>query len=387
MPELRTGRSITYLDHAATSWPKPPSVVEAVVHAMTDAGGNPGRSAHVLALAASRLILEARTDVAALLGVPDARDVAFMPGCTAGLNLVLKGLLRPGDRVVVGSTEHNAVSRPLHALAQAGVRVDVVQADSAGRIDPDAVERIVAEAPTRAVVCQHASNVLGTIQPVGDLADIAHAAGAYLVVDGAQGAGHLRVNLAALGADAYVASGHKGLLGPQGVGVLYLAPGVDATELTQGGGGSNSEDPVQPTARPDRYEAGTPNTPGIAGLAAAVRLLMAEGDAIRAEEQRLVRMLHEHLLEIPGLRVLGPPPGEERVPVLSVVHARVAADRIAFELDARYGIAVRAGLHCAPWAHETAGTLGCGAVRFGVGYGVTQGDIELAVQAMREVCA
>ncbi len=380
-------KRITYLDHAATSWPKPQPVLDAVLRAMTEAGGNPGRSAHHLALAASRAILEARTDVAALLGVADARDIAFVPGCTAGLNLALKGLLAPGDRVVVGSTEHNAVARPLNALAQTGVRVDIVQADDAGRIDPDDVERAVAGAPTRAVVCQHASNVLGTIQPVGDLADIAHAAGAYLIVDGAQGAGHLKVDLGALGADAYVASGHKGLLGPQGVGVLYLAPGVEAIELTQGGGGSNSEEPVQPTARPDRYEAGTPNTPGIAGLGAAARFLSAEGDAIRATERRLARALHEALLEVPGMRVLGPPPAEERVPVVSVTHERVDADRIAFELDSRYGIAVRAGLHCAPWAHGTAGTLSSGALRFGIGYGVTQDDIDLAVRAIREVCA
>jgi cysteine desulfurase family protein len=380
-------KHITYLDHAATSWPKPQSVVDAVVHALTEAGGNPGRSAHTIALAASRLILEARTDVAALLGVRDPRDLAFVPGCTAGLNLALKGLLRPGDRVVVGSTEHNAVARPLHALEAAGVRVDVVHGDSAGRIDPDDVERALAQAPTRAVVCQHASNVLGTIQPVGDLADIAHEAGAYLIVDGAQGVGHLKLDLTALGADAYAASGHKGLLGPQGVGALYLAPGVEAVELTQGGGGSNSEEAVQPTARPDRYEAGTPNTPGIAGLGAAARFLLAEGDAIRAEERRLTRMLYEQLLEIPGLRVLGPPLGEERVPVLCVVHDRVEADRIAFELDSRYGVAVRAGLHCAPWAHATAGTAECGALRFGIGFGITESDIDLAVRAMHEVCA
>lgn len=380
-------RRVVYFDHAATSWPKPQPVIDAVVRAMTDAGGNPGRSAHKLALAASRLILEARTDVAALLGVPDARDISFVPGCTTGLNLALKGLLKPGDRVIVGSTEHNAVVRPLHALAATGIRVDVVKADDAGRIDPYDIERALAEAPTRAVVCQHASNVLGTIQPVGDLADLAHEAGAVMIVDGAQGAGHIRLDLAALGADVYVSSGHKGLLGPQGVGVMYLAAGTEPAELTQGGGGMSSEDPVQPTARPDRYEAGTPNTPGIAGLAAAARLLSAEGDAIRAGEHRLTRMLHEALLEIPGLRVLGPPPAEERVPVVSVVHERVDADRIAFELDTRFGIAVRAGLHCAPWAHTTAGTEASGAVRFGLGYGVTEEDVLTALRAMREVLA
>lgn len=378
---------ITYFDHAATSWPKPQPVVDAVVYAMTTAGGNPGRAAHALALAASRLILQSRTDVAALLGVPDSKDLAFVPGCTFGLNLALKGLLKPGDRVVVGSTEHNSVARPLNSLAAQGVRVDVVAADEAGRIDPDSVERAVSQAPTRAVICQHASNVLGTIEPVGDLADIAHAVGALLIVDGAQAAGHLRLDLAALGADAYVASGHKGLLGPQGVGVLYLAPGVEPIELLQGGSGSDSEDPHQPKTRPDRYEAGTPNTPAVAGLGAAARYLLEHGETLRAEERRLTRMLHEGLLEIPGMRVLGPPPTEERVPVVSIVHDGLDADRIAFELDVTYKIAVRGGLHCAPWAHETAGTRQSGAVRFGIGYGVTAADIDYALASMRTVCA
>jgi len=377
---------ITYLDHAATSWPKPQPVIDAVVHAMVEAGGNPGRAAHSLGLAASRLILEARTDVAALLGVPDSRDLAFVPGCTFGLNLAIKGLLRPGDRVVVGSTEHNAVVRPLNVLAGLGVRVDVVRADEAGRIDPDLLERVVHGAETRAVVCQHASNVLGSIQPIGDFADIAHAAGAVLIVDGAQAAGHLRLDLQALGADAYVASGHKGLLGPQGIGVLYLAPGCEPRELIQGGSGSNSEDPFQPMMRPDRYEAGTPNTPAIAGLGAAARFLAGAGESLRAEERRLTGMLHEGLLQIPRVRVLGPHLGEERAPVASIVHEMVDADRIAFELDVTYGIAVRGGLHCAPWAHDTAGTGETGAIRFGIGYGVTAADIEFALASLKTIC-
>lgn len=377
---------ITYLDHAATSWPKPQPVLDAVVHAMTVAGGNPGRAAHSLGLAASRLILESRIDVAALLGVPDTRDLVFVPGCTFGMNLALKGILQPGDRVVVGSTEHNAVVRPLNVLAEQGVRVDVVRADPAGRIDPEDLERAVNEAETRAVVCQHASNVFGAIQPIGDFTDIAHAAGAIIIVDGAQAAGHLKLDLAALGADVYVASGHKGLLGPQGAGVLYLAPGCEPRELTQGGSGSNSEDPLQPITRPDRYEAGTPNTPAIAGLGAAARYLAANGEALRAEEHGLTCQLHDGLLRIPGVSVLGPSSGEERVPVLSIVHETIDADRIAFELDVTFGIAVRAGLHCAPWAHETAGTAGSGAVRFGIGYGVSSADIDYALASLRTIC-
>ncbi|MBN2404918.1 MAG: aminotransferase class V-fold PLP-dependent enzyme [Coriobacteriia bacterium] len=375
-----------YFDHAATSWPKPDAVLDAMRAAILDAGGNPGRGAHRLAVAASRTILEARGSVSKLLCVPEPRDLVFTAGCTEGLNLAIKGLLRPGDRVVVSSMEHNAVARPLNMLAAAGVIVDVVRADQYGRIDADVLERVVAQSRTRAVICQHASNVTGSIQPVGDLADIAHAAGALLIVDGAQGAGHMRVDIGALGADVYASSGHKGLLGPQGVGVLYLSPEIEPEELKQGGSGGNSEDPMQPRLRPDRYEAGTSNTPGIAGLGAAARYLAHNGTGIIRLERDLTARMYEGLLGIDGLRVLGPPPGEERAPVLSVVHERIECDRIAFELDRNYGIAVRAGLHCAPWAHESVGTLESGALRFGIGYGLTAEDVDFALAAMRAIC-
>jgi cysteine desulfurase family protein len=377
-----------YLDHSATSWPKPPEVVEAVVGAMTASGANPGRGAYAMALAASRIVFESRRACADLLGVPDARDLAFVSGCTEACNLMLKGLLAPGDRVVVSSMEHNAITRPLHALSLMGVRVDVVQADETGRVHAADFERAVRAEATRAVICQHASNVTGAIHPIADLADIAHENGALLLVDGAQAVGHLDVDLAVLQVDAYAASGHKGLLGPQGVGVLYLRPGLDATELLQGGtGGGSSEDEAQPQGRPERYEAGTPNTPGIAGLGAAARLLLAHGAQWRAEEQAVFARLKSGLAGIPGVTVLGPAVDELCVPTLSLVSDRLDVDRIAFELDRRYGIAVRSGLHCAPWAHRTLGTLDSGAVRLGVGYGSTTDDVDAVLAALKDLLA
>ena len=277
-PSTASAATTVYLDHAATSWPKPGVVVDAVHEALTKYGGNPGRGAYALAVATGRMIAEARQACADLLRVPDSNDLFFLSGCTEGMNLALKGLLSPGDRVVACSTEHNAVARPLTWLASRGVVVDIVDADPTGLLDADAVERAVASAPTRAVVCQHASNVTGTIQHIGDIVDIAHQHGALAIVDGAQAGGHLDLDLPAIGADAYAVSGHKGLLGPQGIGLLYLAPGVDAEELVQGGTGSGaSELPTQPTTRPDRYEAGTPNTPGIAGLGASAASLLRTG--------------------------------------------------------------------------------------------------------------
>ena len=380
--------SCIYLDHAATSWPKPPEVIDAMVAAMREQGANPGRGAYAMALAASRVVFESRRACADLLGVPDSRDLLFTSGCTEACNLMLKGLLSPGDRVVVSSMEHNAVSRPLHSLQQQGVRVDVVSADATGTMDAADVERAVRSAPTRAVVCQHASNVTGAVQPIADIADIAHENGALLLVDGAQGGGHLDVDLATLSVDAYALSGHKGMLGPQGVGLLYLRPGLEARELTQGGtGGGSSEDDAQPAGRPERYEAGTPNTPGIAGLGAGARLLAVNGARWRAEEQRVFRILKAGLLELPGVHVYGPALDVPTVPVTCITHCSLEPDRIAFLLDRQAGVAVRSGLHCAPWAHRTIGTLETGAVRLSVGHSTTVADVEIALAALADVLA
>lgn len=384
--ETGAGR-LVYLDHGATSFPKPRQVAQAMAEAVMRHGGNPGRGSYRMALETARAIHAARTDVAAFLGVPHASDLLFQPGCTQAMNLVLHGLLKPGDRVVTAPTEHNAVARPLNALAAAGVEVVVLESDESGVVDPDDLELAVTAKPTRAVVCQHAGNVTGAIQLVADLADVAHEHGALLLVDGAQAGGHLPVDLATLGADAWACSGHKGLLGPQGVGILYLAPECQPDELISGGTGSGgSEEPRQPSVRPDRYEAGTPNTPGILGLGAAVGYLQQHVEQMRAEEARLTQRLLGELVEL-GFRVLGPAPDEPRVPIASVVHPRVDADRLSFGLDRRFGIATRAGLHCAPWAHRTVGTLETGALRFGIGHGITEDDIDYTRDALKTLLA
>jgi selenocysteine lyase/cysteine desulfurase len=362
--------------------------VDAVVAAMKEQGANPGRGAYAMALAASRVVFESRRACADLLGVADSRDLFFTSGCTESCNLMLYGLIDPGDRVVVSSMEHNAISRPLYELARRGVTVEMVHADATGLIDATDVEAAVRAAPTKAVVCLHASNVTGTIQPIADLADIAHENGALLLVDGAQGGGHIDVDVSALDVDGYAVSGHKGMLGPQGVGVLYLRSGLEARELTQGGtGGGSGEMDAQPKGRPERYEAGTPNTPGIAGLGAGARLLAAHGTEWRAEEQRVFGLLKRGLLDMPGVAVYGPPVDEPSVPVLCITHESVDPDRIAFLLDRHAGVAVRSGLHCAPWAHRTLGTIESGAVRFSVGHGTTEADVAAALAALAEVLA
>ncbi|HSK48639.1 MAG TPA: aminotransferase class V-fold PLP-dependent enzyme [Coriobacteriia bacterium] len=385
-PQTRPSSTSIYLDHGATSWPKPDVVSAALADAVVNFGGNPGRGAYKLALDTARAIHSARANIASFLGVPDAKDLLFQPGCTQAMNLVLFGLLRPGDRVVVGFAEHNAVARPLNMLAARGVEVVLAPPDAHGIVDADEVDALVRRAPTRAVVCQHAGNLTGAIQPVIDLADIAHEHEALLLVDGAQAGGHLPVDLRALGADAWACSGHKGLLGPQGIGVLYLAPGCDPEELVAGGtGAGQSEQPLQPRVRPDRYEAGTPNTPGLLGLGASISWLAEHAEEQRALETALTRRLHEGLLALGGFRVLGPELDEPRVPIIAAVHDTVAVDRLAFALDRRYGIATRGGLHCAPWAHDALGTLTSGALRFGVGYGNTAEQIDATLAALAEI--
>ena len=272
------------------------------------------------------------------------------------------------------------------ALSRSGVELAVVETDSDGLVDPDALAAALAEAPARAVVCQHASNLTGAIQPIAALAELAHDAGALMFVDGAQAGGYLVVDVATLGVDAWACSGHKGLLGPQGVGMLWLSPECNPEPLISGGtGGGSSADASMPDVRPDRYEAGTSNTPGIAGLGAAARFLAEHGEALRAREARLARRLHEGILAIGGFRVLGPEPSAARVPIVAAVHDHIDSDRLASALDRHYGIAVRAGLHCAPWAHRSLDTLETGALRFGVGYGTTDADIDLAIGALGEL--
>ncbi len=387
MRENDLGQMPSYFDHAATSWPKPHVVIDAVQRAMR-AGGSPGRGGYHMALEASRTLFRTREGCASYLGVGDSRNLIFTCGCTAACNMMLFGTLRSGDRVVVGSMEHNAVSRPLSALAEEGVTVVKVQADPTGLVDPEDVAQACAEADTTAVVCQHASNVTGTIQPIAEIARVAHDAGAVMLVDGAQAAGHIDVDVTALGVDAYAVSGHKGLLGPQGIGLLYIAPGLDVRPRDMGGtGGTRSDSSHMPDERPDRYEPGTPNVPGIAGLGAAVGFLTAEREGIRDEERVLTHLLIEGLSSIEGVHIYGPQVEVERIPVVSITHDGVACATIASRLDREYGIACRAGLHCAPWAHESIGTLETGAVRFGIGWNSAEEEVERLIAAVEAIVA
>ncbi|MFD1884985.1 aminotransferase class V-fold PLP-dependent enzyme [Paenibacillus wenxiniae] len=379
-----TSEDIVYLDHAATSWPKPPAVLEAVHYALAHESANPGRGSHRMAVQASRTLLKARQQLARLLDVRNPVDIAFTANTTVALNMAIFGYVRAGDHVVATMTEHNSVWRPLEALKRSmGVEVTYVPVNAKGQLELHEVEQAFT-ARTRLLICNHSSNLLGSILPVAELAQLAHRHGARILLDIAQSAGHIPVKLQEWEIDMAAFPGHKGLLGPQGTGGLYIAPDLDLTPWLYGGTGSQSEEANQPSVRPDRYEPGTPNTPGIAGLAAGVQYVLQQGiEAIAAHEQQLVIRLINGLSDINGLRILGPAAGEPRTGIVSFVMEQQDPAQIAFILDRQYGIAVRAGMHCTPLAHRIAGTLATGAVRTSVGYGTTEQHIDHLLEAVQ----
>ena len=381
-----SGIDVIYLDNAATSFPKPPEVAEAILEFLTHKAGNPGRSGHSLAVAADAVVAETRRSLASLLGVRDPSRLVFTLNGTAALNLAMYGLLRPGDRVVTTSIEHNSVARPLFALAERGVDVIWLPCAQDGSLDLEDLDRALRAAPTRLVAMTHASNVCGTILPIGAAAELAHRHGALLLVDAAQTAGVLPIDVTEQSIDLLAFPGHKGLLGPTGTGALYVAPGVHLTPMQQGGTGTHSELLSQPDELPFALEAGTVNTVGIAGLSAALRVLKATGiEAVRAREASLVERLLEGLQEIRGVTVHGPLDSAQRVAVVSVIlHGWEPVD-VGAALDSAFGIAVRPGLHCAPLAHCTLGTFPLGTVRLAPGYSTTDDEIDQALVALREL--
>lgn len=376
-----------YLDNAATSCPKPAEVVSAVGHTLTAVCANPGRGAYDDALEAGRILLRTRRAVAQLFNIRDESRVVFTLNATHALNLALKGLLADGGHVVTSSLEHNAVVRPLAALAARGVTVTKVPCGADGVTDPSDV--LAAVRPhTRLVALTAASNVLGTLLPIDVVGPALRERGIPFLVDAAQTAGSRPIDVEAMGIDLLALPGHKGLLGPQGVGVLYVGPDIRLETLVEGGAGTDSASQDPPEEMPDRYEAGTQNTPGIAGLGAGVDVVAARGVAETGrEEQRLAERLRRALSDTEGVRAYGPPAGTPAAPVVSIAFEGLPSTEASFVLDRAFGIAVRSGLHCAPEAHRVAGTLEEGLVRFSVGHANTDGDIDAAIEACREVAA
>lgn len=374
-----------YLDNAATSWPKPPAVARAVRASLIGAVGNPGRTSHRSAIEIADDVQQCRENLAQLFGIANPLRVCFTANTTDALNLAIKGALSPGDHVICTSMEHNSVWRPLTALQQRGVELSIAEADERGVVQAESVQRLLRH-NTRLIAIVHASNVNGAIQPVAAVGRIARASGIPILVDAAQSAGSLPIDVEAMSIDLLAFPGHKGLLGPQGTGGLYVREGVELNPLKQGGTGSESNSPQQPPYYPDRLESGTLNLPGIAGLNAAVSYLLKIGVARIAErEEKLTQRLLAGLESIEGVTVYGAALGSPRAPVVSFNVRGMDPVLVANELERRADIACRPGWHCAGLAHRTQGTQATGTVRLSPGQSTKMSEVETALQVIQAI--
>ena len=377
-----------YLDHAATSWPKPPVVLEAIQDFFENAGGNTGRSGHRRSIASSRAVSLARERLADLLGAETPDELIFTKNATEALNLAICGLAPDGGRIVTTSLEHNSVMRPLRHLEHTGrCELTLVRADgNTGELDLDEWSAELRKPGPCLAVATHASNVTGVVLPLAELAAAAGEASAPFVVDASQTGGHLPLSLPELGAAAVAMPGHKGLLGPSGTGLLYLAPGVEVEPLIRGGTGSLSELEVQPDFAPDKYESGTLNAMGIVGLGAAAKFLSDEGlDRVEASAVALGRRFRDGLAQIEGIAFYGSPDPADSVGIASVNVEGIPCATAARLLDDEWGVMTRAGLHCSPAAHRSLGTAPEGTIRFSWGVDTTESDIDVAIEALRAI--
>jgi len=381
-----------YLDNAATSFPKPEPVFRGMEAFARTSAANPGRSGHHRALEAEAMVEDSRRLVASLFGSPRPERIIFTLNATDALNMAIKGVLRPGDHVITSVLEHNSVSRPLNRLEWDGViSLTRLPANADHVIDPDDVARAI-KPSTRLVALTHASNVTGTIQPVGTIGPIVRERGALLLVDASQTAGVVPIDVQRDSIDLLAFTGHKSLLGPTGTGGLVVGERVEITPWREGGTGGDSSFPVQPVEFPHRLEGGTPNIFGIAGLREGVRLLLERGvQAVLAHERDLLVEFHRALRD-PGRyqwygadRAIAGNHGEGRVGLVGINVPGFAPAEMAAILDEQFDIAVRAGLHCAPYAHKHLGTFPEGTVRLSVGFLTTMEDMQQAAAALDEI--
>ena len=374
-----------YLDNAATTLHKPPQVAEAVKQAILTAG-NAARGAHGASMQASRTVFETRQKLARLLGCPRTDHVVFTANSTEALNIAINGTIHRGDHVISTDCEHNSVLRPLYRLEEErGVELDFVPADRQGRVDYSDFERLM-RPNTRAVVCTHCSNLTGNIMDLERISDIAHRHGALLLVDASQTAGTVPIHMEALGVDVLCFTGHKGLMGPQGTGGLCIRPGVEIAPWKVGGSGVHSYDRHHPMEYPTRLEAGTLNSHGIAGLSAALDVILERGvEDIQRAEHALMQRFYEGVRDIPGITVYGDFSVPERCAIVALNIRDYDSSAVSDELTVTYGIATRPGAHCAPRMHKALGTTEQGAVRFSFSFYNTEQEVDAAIAAVRAI--
>lgn len=378
-----------YFDNSATSFPKPPEVTEAMVAFATECGASAGRGAYAQAKACERLVFECRSQVAKLINAEDPTRIVFAMNCSEAINTAIRGLLNTagaGAHAIATAMEHNSVLRPLNALAQqAGIEPTFISCHGqTGLVDPDDIRRAIRPS-TRLIACVHVSNVTGTLEPVTEVAAIARQAGVPCLIDAAQSAGHVPIDVQAFGADFVAFPGHKGLLGPLGTGVLYIRPGVEKMlpTMKEGGTGTVSELAFQPTTMPDKYEIGSHNAIGLAGLIRGVEWVLGRGLAeIRRQDEQLCRLFMDLTDGAEGLTVYGPRDVRYRSGVFSVNVTGYAPGDLAATLEREYGLLTRPGIHCAPLAHQTIGTHPTGTCRLSLGHLTTEADVRVAAEAL-----
>lgn len=374
-----------YLDNGATSFPKPVQVTEAMMEAITDYCANPGRAGHFMAARTAHEIFKTRLALSGFFGIKDGSRIIFTKNCTEALNLGFKGVLNRGDHVVTTSMEHNSVLRPLAELEKRDVENTVVRCDKRGLLDPSDIEKAL-RYDTRMIAVTAASNVTGTKMPLEQIGRLAAERGILFMVDGAQGAGHMNIDVDRQNIDLLAVPGHKGLLGPEGTGFLYVREGVEIRPLISGGTGSKSMDRKQPEDIPEGYEAGTVNGPGIIGLGAAVRFIKKVGvKAIEEHERKLTERLQRGIERIENTELYGPKDTHMKTAVVAMNIKGLTSEKTASLLNDKYGIAVRAGFHCSGSAHETIGTEDRGCVRLCPGFYTGEREIDETIRAIKEI--
>lgn len=372
------------MDNAATTMHKPKEVIDAVVQAMSSMG-NAGRGANEASLSASRIIYETREQLCRFFHGENPRQIVFTGNSTESLNIAIKGLLNPGDHVVTTMLEHNSVLRPLYEMRDRGVHLTIVKSNDKGILDLKDLEDAVTP-KTRMVVCTNGSNLTGNYIPLGPIGRIAHKNGALFVVDASQTAGVFPIDVMEMGIDVLCFTGHKGLLGPQGTGGMYVREGLNIRPLKSGGSGVQTYNETHPAEMPTALEAGTLNGHGIAGLHAAMQYLEQTGvDHIRAREQDLMWRFYEGVKDIPGVKVYGDFSTKERCAIVALNIGDYDSSEVSDELLTEYSISTRPGGHCAPLMHKALGTVEQGAVRFSFSHYNTEEEIEIAIQAIREL--
>lgn len=374
-----------YFDNAATSYPKPNVVYDEVNSLLINSCGNPSRSGHKLALSSGRIVFEAREEIAKFFNIKDSNRVIFTLNATDSSNMALKGYLKKGDHVITTTMEHNAILRPLKKLELKGIETTYISSNKSGIIEVKDIEKSIKE-NTKLIITTHASNVTGVVMPIKEIGSLAKKASVKFMVDAAQTAGFMSIDVEKFNIDFLVFTGHKGLYGIQGVGGLYLSSNVDIDTFREGGTGSNSESLVQPLIYPDKLESGTLNTPGIAGLLAGIKFINHLGiKNIKKHEIELAKYFVYELRKIDNIKVYGWSNKTMQTAVVSINIASFGSSDISYILDRDYNIATRSGLHCAPLAHKSIGTLQQGTVRFSLSYFNTLEEINKALSALKKI--